>query len=258
MGLSPVPQHLWLTERASPAQQAHKRRLLSTRPTQVCAALPDTLDWQHDSAEALQALRGLAPGPHPALALPDTVSPTLVATSMSLPADLCLLKATGERYVLAAACLFAPSYWSLGEKLGQELVAMHAPVRGLEARLGERMRSFAANLPPERPFTRRNFFVHAASEPFQPVAEEIVSDATAETLYVRSETQTLTKIATDALAFTIDVHIYPFTHIADHPDAAHDLARAIDAMDEDELDSFAHTDYRTVVTRYLRQLSKET
>jgi hypothetical protein len=230
-----------------------KRILLSTdRPAVL--AVPDRWGQSIDSiADSIR--ERLTARSYPDRAADETCP--LARAALMVPDDLCVLVPSDAGWVLAGACLCSPSYWRLAEKIGRPLVAIHAPVGGLEAAIGERIARFLDNLPVGRTFVRRNWNVHRGTERFHPHPEDWsqrpgVADCGG--LFVRSERQTLRKLDAGSLVFTIEVGVYPLAEIAAFPTAASDLLRAIAAMSPEERQSFGYRHHGEALTAWLRGL----
>lgn len=124
--------------------------------------------------------------------------------------DWCLLSpdpASGE-YRLAAAVLCFPSRWSLAEKLGRPLTAIHAPVPDYDATLARRVNRVFEALRPGRGLWRVNWLVHPSAEPHLPGKDAQAPDDKG--LFLRTERQTLIRLPqTGAVAFGIKTSICP-------------------------------------------------
>jgi len=251
LGLQPVSDDAWLP---APICQSEYQRKLMLLAEQRESVLADIEGGQGAAAElgmaveaALRA-RGYACPPtaerHP-----------LARAALLVPDDLCILRAGAAGYRLVAACLCSPSYWRLGEKIGQPLSVIHAPVPGLEAALGPGIARFMENLPVGRVFVRRNWNIHRTSARFQsePECWEPPPDVAAcAALFVRSERQTLRKYPDGSLLFTIGVSVHPLAEIAAYPAARSDLLAAIAAMTPPERKSFGYRHHGAVLVDYLR------
>ena len=112
----------------------------------------------------------------------------------SVQEDLCLMERRASGWHLAAASLCFPARWRLADKIGRHVTEVHAPVAGYEMQLSARVDRLFDRLT-SRPVWRRNWFVHANADLFQPdrpAVEPIVAHAEVGTgLVVRSERQTL-------------------------------------------------------------------
>lgn len=224
------------------AQMAERARLLATEREAVIACLPEG----RAPAEELRA--HLVTQVRPPFAVgdgrwhrPDGGSVALdgapLETLGAMTAeDWCLLlpdAASGEHRLVAAVLCF-PSRWSLAEKIGRPLTAIHAPVPDYDAGLAARVNRVFAALAPGRPLWRVNWLVHARAELFLPLragekgAPVPVGPETP--LYLRTERQTLSRLpGTGAIAFGIKTSVTPLGRLTGAQAAA--LARELARLD---------------------------
>ncbi|MEE4361398.1 MAG: DUF3445 domain-containing protein, partial [Pseudomonadales bacterium] len=179
----------------------------------------------------------------PASIAPTAAAEPLLAAALLTPADdLCLLD-PGPDPRLRAGVVTAPSGWRLDQRLGQDLRALHAPVEGLEARLGPRMRTFVERLSPARIFARGNWFLYDDPGYWRPEAAALsrlpatlgASPEVTAHLWLRCERQTLRRLPkTRWLLFTIRPCLLPVTELVRWPMLAAQLRDAIGTLDEQE------------------------
>ncbi len=113
--------------------------------------------------------------------------------------DLCLLQRSDDGWVLRAASLCFPSRWRLSDKVDRPLGAIHNPVPGYESSLQARVDNLLDKLD-DQIVWRRNWFIHpdpTLHQPSRPANGDpiVASDRCLEDLYLRSERQTLRKLA---------------------------------------------------------------
>jgi dimethylamine monooxygenase subunit A len=155
-------------------------------------------------ARELAAIRGVSEG--------------LEAVARSQWEDVCLL--TREReiepYRLVGAAVAFPTDWRPAEKLGLPLVALHKPIHGYADQLASGVDHFMGKLKPGAIYGRCNWFVSPTDalrwvgEPPERAFAHVTADNAGETLFVRSERQTLRKLPqTGAIVFTIGVYVAP-------------------------------------------------
>ena len=133
--------------------------------------------------------------------------------------DMCLLtrRPDEEIYRLAGAAVAFPTDWRPADKFGLPLAALHAPIHGYEEQLASPVDRFMAKLKPGRIYGRCNWFVSPTSElrwlakgPPEEEFAHVTAENAGETLYVRSERQTLRKLPeTGAIVFTIGIYLSP-------------------------------------------------
>lgn len=155
-------------------------------------------------AEELAALLGVSGG--------------LEAAARSVWEDLCLLtRREGDQvYRLVGTAVTFPTDWRPADKLGLPLIALHKPIHGYEEQLATGVDHFMAKLQPGKAFGRCNWFVSPTdalrwvAEPAEQAFAHVTAENAGETLFVRSERQTLRKLPeTGAVVFTIGVYVAP-------------------------------------------------
>lgn len=108
-----------------------------------------------------------------------------------------------------AGCVCFPSFWSLPEKLGEAIDPVHAPVPGLNADLGAKIRTFLERLKPGEVWERWNWGLAATPERnCHPATLRPRLDATATLAgtWFRVEHQALVRLpATGAVLFGIRI-----------------------------------------------------
>ncbi len=186
MGTRNLGHRPWLVfDSARDSELELRRSLLRSRPSDVLA---ESAESNVVAAELEEMIRdsgvAIAAGPSP-----------LQRLAVSVQEDLCLLNRSSEGWVLRAAALCFPSRWHLRDKLNRPLLAVHGPVPGYAASLGDRVDRMIDGLA-DRTVLRRNWFLHPDPALFQPDRPAngdpvIAASDCADGLYVRSERQTL-------------------------------------------------------------------
>jgi len=135
--------------------------------------------------------------------------------------DMCLLQrfAEEDHYRLIGAAVAWPTDWHPKDKMGLPLRALHAPIAGYEKQLATGVDRFMATLRPGMIYGRCNWFIapthnrrwlatRTAAEQFA----HVTPDNAGETLFVRSERQTLRRLPqTGVILFTIGVYVEPLS-----------------------------------------------
>lgn len=180
--------------------------------------------------------------------------------------DYCLLEEDGEDYKLVAASVCAPTWWSLAEKMGKPLASIHAPIGGLEEKIGRMIRHFLQNLKVTDCFQRSNWFLFARPdlcvfpnsldnsldmyEDMKNINLENIEDR----LYLRSERQTFRKLEkTKAIAFGIKVYVEPISIVTKHPAIAEDLVTALNTMTAEQKQALGISFVEKPLENYLQQ-----
>ncbi len=143
----------------------------------------------------------------------------LAEAALATHEDLCLLtkREDEEVYRLIGAAVAWPSDWHPAQKIGLPLRALHAPIQGYEEQLATGVDRFMETLRPGPIYGRCNWFMAATGErrwlpgrPPQEAFAHVTPENAGETLFVRSERQTLRRLPqTGAILFTIGIYVEP-------------------------------------------------
>lgn len=257
MGLAPESLAQWLPRLASTAEFERKAGLmsLSRLPEPVYQSLPASEPAERLAANFVMAhlSRHQQRKPLAALRSRPQLSP-LNEAALQIPDDLCLLQLDDrtQEFCLVVASLCSPSYWALSEKLGLPLSAIHEPVPGLNAQLGSRMRTFFLQMPQQRCFVRRNFFVHAQQELYQPKPDATdYGQVLCHDLMLRSERQSLVRLSHDLLLFSIRVDMAPLAEAGGWAASALRLRSALTDYSDTQVDAFGGRTKLESVVRFL-------
>lgn len=203
MGLRPLDLAQWLEGGDDArAQIDRKRELFASRRAEVHAHIPG-------SAPACAELHDLVRDHlmrHDPTSLADaTTDPDpLVAASLLVAEDLCVLERAEAGWTLTAATVCFPSRWRLADKIGTTLDAIHGPVPGYEEAIAAPTRSFFDRLSVEKPVWRLNWTLLDDPTLFQPAPGRPATAADPLDLIFRVERQTLRRLpGTGAVVFTI-------------------------------------------------------
>lgn len=202
MGLVKLEEHEWLQPNPNPAARAAG-----------FAQFPEGVQLTPEVE---------APGRELAAML--GVEGVLPEAARAVHEDLCLLtQREGEEvYRLIGAAVAWPSDWRPAEKIGLPLRALHAPIQGYEEHLATGVDRFMATLRPGAIYGRCNWFIAATGErrwlpdrPPQEAFAHVTPENAGETLFVRSERQTLRRLPrTQAILFTIGIYVEPLGRLA--------------------------------------------
>lgn len=185
--------------------------------------------------------QGEAPGAELAAML--CLSGSLPEAARAHHEDMCLLtlRPGDKQYRLVGAAVAWPSDWTPADKLGLPLRALHAPIQGYEEQLASGVDNFMAKLKPDAIYGRCNWFVAATgkprwvAEPPERAFAHVTPENAGETLFVRSERQTLRRLPqTGAILFTVGVYVTPFGQLS-QPNRQR-LAAAVASLVEGEGD----------------------
>ena len=179
--------------------------------------------------------------------------------------DMCLLtRREGEAvYRLVGAAVAWPSDWRPAEKMGLALTALHAPIQGYAEQLASGVDHFMDRLEPGKIFGRCNWFIASTSarrwiaQPPEQAFAHVDAGNVGETLFVRSERQTLRRLPeTGAILFTIGVYVEPLGALSDGNVAM--LARAVRSLVEGEGDRRGAGAYAAALIGYASRRGLET
>lgn len=214
-GTGPVDVSRWLAaDAAYGAQMALRERLLAHRRHEVLAQRPGAeaalietyrtvLAWlgNHSGVEIGEAE---AKRPDGACVSLDAADP-LATLGRLVQQDLCVLEPSDGAHVLTAAVLCFPASWTLSEKIGRPMTAIHAPVRAYDDMLARRVQRLFEALRPGVVLERCNCLSYQQADLFQPRREADPRPAAGSGgQFVRLERQTLRKLPeTRSIVFAI-------------------------------------------------------
>ena len=151
------------------------------------------------------------------------VQGTLPEAAASAHEDMCLLQRFAEEdyYRLIGAAVAWPTDWHPKDKLGLPLRALHTPIAGYEEQLATGVDRFMETLRAGQIYGRCNWFIAPTGErrwiaQGEPQAQfaHVTAENAGETLWVRSERQTLRRLPeTGAILFTIGVYVAPLASL---------------------------------------------
>lgn len=184
------------------AQLAEKARLIASRRRDVLALMPGAEAAASEALEVIvQAIAARKDFGHDGAAIrcpdgrlvvPDEAAP-LLSLSRLVQEDICLLQAGPDGVpVLTGALLCFPAAWTLAEKLGRPLGAIHNPVPDYDSNIAARVERLFAGLRPGIALWRANLLRYDDPALFQPHAEARPRPVgRPQSRYERSERQTL-------------------------------------------------------------------
>lgn len=287
IGLKPLDLSGWIeVDENLAAHLAEKRRLYAEIPEKVFVEEPETRAAQQEVLDLLQAhLRarfpevyrqaadGIVIGGAPEATPAPPFDAPLVAASLLVQEDLILMRRGEDGWRLAAGSLCFPSSWTLTEKFGKPLHAIHIPVPGfgpgsrpdeLIARMFDGLQGQAME--------RFNWSIQAGDALYHPLSNIQRNDRAAARpskfadageidagAFIRVERQTLRKlpVSRDVL-FTIRIHLDPLAVLARHPDRARlaaSFAAQLTALDTAQLDYKGLTADRDRLAAYLQRMA---
>ncbi|RYH09275.1 DUF3445 domain-containing protein [Tropicimonas sp. IMCC6043] len=216
-GTAPIGIDDWLWQLDSyPAQMAERERLLAEDPAAVLALLPAADAPVRELYDLVLGLLQRRPGfarQGDVMRCPDgrsvhlDRSDPLRTLGRLVQEDLCLLvKPEGAaEHLLAGAVLCFPASWTLSEKLGRPMAAIHVPVDVYDATLAARVQRLLDNIRPGQPLARSNALFYDDPALFQPRPEDDPRPAGGpDARFFRSERQCLLRLPeSGAVVFSI-------------------------------------------------------
>lgn len=241
-GVAPLAPPDWIhVDGAFAAQMALKADLMARRPERVRARASSGAAEGIERAFLAHLLAHLAERADFKLGAgvarrPDGREVSLSGDPLGVAAglvqeDVCLLdRAPGEaEHRLISACVCFPSRWTLSEKIGAPLLAIHGPVPDYAGDLSLRVQRLFDALREGRPLVRANWLIHSDPTLHQPMGESVKRGAHAPApgaFHLRVERQCLVKLDIGA-AFTIKTCVTPIHRLT--PAQRAGLAAALDA-----------------------------
>ncbi len=219
-GVQPLGTAKWLIrDDAYAKQMALRDELIASKPGEVHALLPSAEAAAMECYETvLSSLRsdGAYQFTDHAVCRPDGVTVNLdrntplLTLGRLVQADLCIMEASPDGHILTGAILCFPAQWTLAEKLGRPLIAIHKPVPKYNSDIAKRVQRLFDAIRPDHPLWRSNAILYERPDLYTPKAEDMADNsATLETArFVRSERQVLRKLPqTGAIVFSIHTYM---------------------------------------------------
>jgi len=245
IGLMPLDLARWIEPDGDWGRYVgEKRRLLEAHRDEIFMAEDETEKAQQ---EVFDLLHAHLVERHPGIAADiadgaDHDLAPLVRAGLLVQDDLVIMRRKEDGWHLVAGFVAFPSSWSLQEKFGRPMQAIHADVPGF----GEGTRNAALitrifdNLQVSQPVERLNWSVNITDDLFLPVSKHrrppSAEPFTLADRFARVERQTLRKLPRSGdILFTIRIYVDPIAAIAHHPDAgklAESFAAQLDGLDE--------------------------
>ena len=155
--------------------------------------------------------------------------------AVNLDAETMLLKADafGSHKLVAGAVCF-PSSWSLAEKMGHPLAAIHDPVPTVNSRFGARIDTFLSRMKPGTAWERSNWGLSRSPDLNQHPNRKLPRlDATVgmHEVFLRLEQQILAPLPrTGGTVFGLQLFVYPLRELAEVAEIRNGLAHALKTM----------------------------
>ncbi|NVK33346.1 MAG: DUF3445 domain-containing protein [Rhodobacteraceae bacterium] len=268
VGLEPISEDSWLeVDTNLEYQLERKAQLLASDIDAVFRAEVDTVAAQQEAYElVVEHLRRLGNEDYDVSSSPpvprvigvkhDEREAPLVRAARLVQEDLVLMRPSKDGYRLVAACLCFPSSWSLAEKFGKSMFAIHETVPNFNhGKMGRIVDRLFQNLKVGQLVGRYNWSIYDDAELFHPHPKRIslrpseLSIEALARLFIRVERQTLRRLPESGyVLFTIKIHHDPLATLRQHSRAAElasGLKQQLLALTPDQrtykgLDEFQH------------------
>ena len=227
IGLRPIEPSAWFEGgEAAEAAERRKAALLEATPGRVWAEREGSRPAQVEAAGLVFAALGREP--------PVDDRPPLLAASLGVADDLCLMERREGAWTLTALSLSAGTFFTAEEVVGKSLDALHAPVPGFGDRLLARVVRIFDSVAPGVLLERRNWTVLNSADLHLPDAARVRADIAAiaheqaaEHLFLRVERQTIRRLPrSGAVLFTIRVWTQSLAELVQDPDRLSGFAQA--------------------------------
>lgn len=220
-GILPVEPGDWLrVDDAFAGQMGLRDRLIAERPAAVHALRPEGRAAAAELYDLVLAQLAGTPGyavGATAVRRPDGVvvpldrEAPLMTLGRLCQEDFCLLEKAEDaaEHVLTGAILCFPASWTLAEKIGRPLVAIHVPVPVYDADIARRVQRLFDAVRPEQPLWRANALEYNDPELHHPRSEAAprVKPPPGVAPYIRSERQVIRRLP-DSGAVVFSIHTY--------------------------------------------------
>jgi hypothetical protein len=134
--------------------------------------------------------------------------------------DLVLMRNGEGGYRFAAGGVAFPSSWSIADKFGKTLDGLHTPVPGYADLMAGRINRIFDHLKPDQPVQRMGWSLYADDDLThrapKPRPENWPGEGAG--AFIRLERQTLRRLSTGDILFTIRIHIDPIAALKNHQD----------------------------------------
>ncbi|MDL2399271.1 heme-dependent oxidative N-demethylase family protein [Rhizobium mayense] len=278
IGLAPLDLARWIEPDADLGRYLHeKARLSRDHLNEVFVAEDNTQDAQQEALDLLAAYlcerhaavcrreSDIVSAAGHSVDLADPSLPPLLKAGSLIADDLVIMRRKADGWHLVAGHVAFPSSWSLAEKFGRPMQAIHGEVPGFGdgTRNAVLINRIFDNLQVTQPVERFNWSVSANGNlhlPFPPIRPKAGETFTLKERFARIERQTLRKLPISGdILFTIRIYVDPIAAIASHPKAselASSFAAQLDALDDSQAAYKALVHQKAELVRQLRMLAE--
>jgi len=141
-------------------------------------------------------------------------SPAIAAARLAQE-DFLILTRSAAGHVVTTGVVCFPASWTLSEKMGRTLTAVHGPVDRYDASLGRRVERILTLLPASQAVWRANVLCYNDPNLHQPRGEHERRPFDPDgPVFVRVERQTLRRLSADAVVFSIHTYLTPLEDLS--------------------------------------------
>ena len=184
----------------------------------------------------------------------------LVEASSLVADDLAVLQPVksadgNEKLLLTAAVVCCPSRWTLAEKIGHDMLAVHAPVAKYAEHVGAAVDNYFQRITVEKPVWRSNWIIQDHPALFQPVIPPGPLLENPQDLWIRMERQTLRRLPeTGGILFTIRGYQQPLPeYLSRGKDIASNLRILLERLPDDVAQYKSVYYYRPKILKWINQ-----
>lgn len=212
---------------------SERRRWLDQDPGSHLACMPEGEEAVREAARLL-ADTGVVRLPEELIGN-GSAGLLLMELGRNVEADLIVVRpGLADEFRLVGGSVCFPSSWSLEEKIGRSLTAIHAPVPGLNEQLGVSIGRFLQRLVPGTAWCRENWGLSASGElnhhPSRGLPR-LDSEANREGVWLRVERQALVSLPkSGAVLFAIRIELFPLIEVMSDRSSRDGLLRALRTM----------------------------
>ena len=253
LGTFPVDVANWLPRDAESELTIQlKRKLLESRRAEVVGLQPGGDDVAQEAAQLVSQWAGVE--------LSGAGIDALVEASLLVADDLAVLQPVksqdgAEQMLLNAAVVCCPSRWTLSEKMGQDMLAIHAPVAKYAEHVGGAVDTYFQRLTVDKPVWRSNWIIQDHPALFQPQIPSGQLVKTPAELWIRMERQTLRRLpATNGILFTIRGYQQPLPeYLSRSKQIAQNIRTMLERLPDDVAQYKSVLKYRPDILNWINQ-----
>lgn len=253
LGTFPVEITNWLPRDAeTDLTIALKKKLLASRRDEVVGFKV--------GGEAVAEEAALLVSQWAGVELSSTGINALVEASSLVADDLAVLQPVksadgNEKLLLTAAVVCCPSRWTLAEKIGHDMLTVHAPVAKYAEHVGAAVDNYFQRITVEKPVWRSNWIIQDHPALFQPVIPPGPLLENPQDLWIRMERQTLRRLPeTGGILFTIRGYQQPLPeYLSRNKDIASNLRILLERLPDDVAHYKSVYHYRPKILKWINQ-----